>query len=85
MRLKISIPEDMNYNDVFNDILDEYTVSRKLLRVKTTQFGSLFELCYDVTLKDMSTSKEMIDNLRCKNGNMNIILSVKESNETALF
>ena len=85
MRLKIAIPEDMDYQGVFDDVLDEYTTDRKLARVKTTQFGSLFEITYDITLKDTAQSKQFIDKLRCKNGNLNIMLSMKENAETAVF
>ncbi len=85
MRLKIAIPEDMDYQGVFDDVLDEYTSDRKLARVKTTQFGSLFEITYDITMKDTAQSKEFIDKLRCKNGNLNIMLLMKENAEAAVF
>ena len=85
MRLKIVVPEDMQYQGAFDDILKEYVDEYKLCRVKTTQFGSLFELSYDVIVKDNADLKAFIDKLRCKNGNLNIAISVKENNEIAAF
>jgi hypothetical protein len=85
MRLKIIIPEDMDYNGAFDEILSDFTVSNNLIKVKTTEFGSLYELTYDITLKDMALSKQFIDKLRCKNGNLNVVLSMKETRESAVF
>lgn len=85
MRLKIVVPEDMQYQGAFDDILNEYVDEYKLCRVKTTQFGSLFELSYDVIVKDNADLKAFIDKLRCKNGNLTIAISVKENNEVAAF
>lgn len=85
MRLKIVLPEDMNYHGVFDKILSEYTSTCKLSKIKTTEFGSLFEITYDITMKDVTDSKSFIDKLRCKNGNLNIVLSMKENSETPIF
>lgn len=71
----ITIPEDLDYSDVFDDIFKEYTSSFDLAVVKTTNMGSLFKLTYNVTLKDAAKEKEMIDKLRCRNGNLEITVS----------
>ena len=74
--LKIIIPENLDYEDIFDDIFLEYTKSHELIKVKTTDLGSLFQLVYTVVLDDKSSQKEFIDALRCRNGNLNIILSM---------
>lgn len=85
MKLKIVIPEDMDYQGVFDDVLEEYTSNRELSKIRTTQFGSLFEITYEIALKDMNKSKEFIDKLRCKNGNLNITLSMMDNSEMVKF
>lgn len=76
--LHITIPEDLNYGDVFQDLLEEYTSRHEMLSVKTTNMGSLFKLHYHVTLKDNSKEKEFLDALRCRNGNLEIRLARQE-------
>lgn len=71
----ITIPEDLDYTGVFDDIFREYTSSHDLVRVKTTNMGSMFRLTYHVTLRDITKEKEMIDKLRCRNGNLEITVS----------
>lgn len=73
--LKISIPENINYTEVFKDILEKYTLKYILEQVKTTNLGSMFELKYLVTLKNNINEKEFIDELRIKNGNLKISLT----------
>lgn len=85
MLLKITLPENMEYYGVFDKILGEYTDRNRLLRVKTAEFGSLFELNYEILMKDMGNSKELIDRLRCKNGNLNIMLAACEGKEASAF
>ena len=77
--LNITIPEDLDYTGVFEGILNEYAASYELVRVKTTNMGSLFRLTYDLTLRDAAKEKEMIDKLRCRNGNLEITLSRQET------
>lgn len=77
--LTITIPEDLDYTDVFEDIFKEYTAVCDLIRVKTTNMGSMFRLTYNITLKDISKEKEMIDKLRCRNGNLEISVSNQET------
>lgn len=72
--LKITIPEDMNYKDVFNDIFDKYLEKYDVKNVKTSNMGTLFTISYWVQPKKDIDPKEFIDQLRTRNGNLNIIL-----------
>ena len=80
----ITIPEDLDYTGVFDDIFAEYTRSHDLIRVKTTNMGSMFKLTYNVELTDATREKEMIDKLRCRNGNLEIAVSKQETVGTEL-
>ena len=71
--LRITIAEDLDYTDIFEDIFAEYTSKHSLEQVKTTNLGSMYELKYHITLKNAKKEKEMIDQLRCRNGNLTII------------
>lgn len=71
--LRIVIPETLNYTDVFEDVFRKYTTSHELVRVKTTTMGSLFHLQYDIMLRDPALEKEFIDELRVRNGNLEIV------------
>lgn len=82
--LRITIPEDLDYNDIFDDLLEKYTSKYEVLSVKTTNMGSMFKLTYNITLKDLSTEKEFIDALRCRNGNLEISISKQETNYNEL-
>lgn len=75
----ITIPEDLDYTGVFEDIFESYTISHELVCVKTTNIGSLFRLTYQVTLRDVKREKEMIDKIRCRNGNLEIAVSRQET------
>ena len=72
-QLRITIAEDLNYTEVFDDIFEKYTSYNELEKIKTTNMGSMFDLYYIVELKDASKEKEMIDEIRCRNGNLTII------------
>ena len=74
--LKITIPEDLDYDGVFEPVFNTYTTSKKLARIRTTELGSLYELIYDISLKKNTNEKEFIDELRCRNGNLSIVLSL---------
>ena len=82
--LKITIPEDLDYTGAFDDILTEYTKKSELIKVKTTNMGSMFRLTYNVTLKDASREKEMIDRIRERNGNLEIMVSRQETRTAEL-
>lgn len=75
-QLKITVPEDLNFKGAFDDVLEKYASQYMLLRVKTIDLGTLYQLTYDITLSGDIDEKEFIDTLRCRNGNLNIVLSV---------
>ncbi len=76
--LQITIPENLNYTNVFDDIFESFTKEVKLISAKTTNMGSLFKLSYEIELRDVSTEKEFIDKIRTRNGNLEIIISKQE-------
>lgn len=78
--LKVTIPEDLDYEQAFNSILEEYTESFCLTYVKTSAMGSLYQLSYDVTIKDSLNVKAFMDEIRIRNGNLNISLNMIEDN-----
>ena len=73
--LKITIPENLDYTEVFDEIFTKYTKKNELIYVKTTNMGSMFELSYNIIMKDKNKEKEFIDDLRIKNSNLKIILT----------
>ena len=75
--LRITIPENLDYAGIFDDLFEKYTVSHKLNRVRTTNMGSLYELNYDIALTDEKAEKEFIDAIRCRNGNLTVICGRK--------
>ena len=83
-QLRITIPESLNYSDVFDDVMNKFTEKAELRKVKTTNMGTMFELSYNVVVKDSVNEKEFIDNLRMRNGNLNISLSVAENDNNNL-
>jgi hypothetical protein len=82
--LRITIPEDLNYSELFDDLFENYTTEHEVVSVKTTNMGSLFKLVYHITLKDQSQEKEFIDALRCRNGNLEIAIARQEANNYEL-
>ena len=70
--LKITIPENLDYEGVFDDVFAKYTKSAELVKVKTSNMGTLYELQYSIVLKGENVPKEFLDELRCRNGNLNI-------------
>ncbi len=83
-QLKITVPESLNYTDAFDDIFDVYLSARTLKKVRTTNMGTMFELTYTVNMKDNSNEKRFIDELRTRNGNLNIILGLADTNSEIL-
>lgn len=71
--LKITIPENLDYSGIFTDLFDKYTQGAELVRVKTTNMGSLYELHYHIVLNGTTIEKAFLDELRCRNGNLNIV------------
>ncbi|MBP3368519.1 MAG: DUF4956 domain-containing protein [Clostridia bacterium] len=80
--IRITVPENLDYTGVFEEVLEKYTTAYELTGVKTTNMGSLFRLTYDVTLRDTALERELIDELRCRNGNLEISVS-KQTTVTA--
>jgi len=77
--LKIIIPESLDYTDVFDDIFDKYLSAYSLVKVKTTNLGSMFELSYDISFKEEKTEKKFIDEIRTRNGNLTVLVERKGS------
>ena len=77
--LNVTIPEDLDYTGIFTDLFEKYTREHDLVRVKTTNMGSLFRLTYNITLKADANEKQFIDELRCRNGNQEISISHQET------
>lgn len=75
-QLRVTIPENLNYTNAFSDVFEKFADECKLTRVKTTNMGTMFELTYEIVLKDDSKEKKFIDELRTRNGNLNIILGM---------
>lgn len=73
--LKIMIPENLDYTNVFDDIFEAYTEKVELEQVKTTNMGSMFDLSYRITLNENVNEKEFLDDLRVKNGNLKVMIS----------
>ena len=79
--LRITIPEDLDYTGVFDDLFAAYTKEAKLERVKTVNLGSMYELKYKIRLRDVQQEKQLIDELRCRNGNLTIVCGREPSGD----
>ncbi len=77
MTLKVVVPESLNFDNLFDDTLNTYATSWELRRVKSTDFGTMFELTYNILLKDLSKQKELLDEIRQRNGNLLVQISVR--------
>lgn len=77
--LHITIPEDLDYPGVFDPVLEKYACSYTLRQVKTSNMGSLFRLTYELALREGASEKALIDELRCRNGNLEISVSCRET------
>lgn len=77
--LRISVPEDLDYDGMFEDLFQEYTTQHELVKVKTADMGSIFRLTYSMKMKDVAKEKEFMDKLRCRNGNLEIAISNQET------
>lgn len=71
-KLRIVVPENLNYTEIFDDIFEKYTTKSVILKSKTINLGSLYEITYEIELKDSGKEKEMLDEIRCRNGNLTI-------------
>ena len=83
--LRITVPENLDYPNAFDDLFEKYTSKLQLMEVKTTNLGSLNRLTYELTLKAQGTEKEFIDELRCRNGNLEISMSYQPTESRELL
>lgn len=83
-KLKIVIPENLDYEEVFDDIFEKYTNKVELKKVKTTNMGSMYELVYIVSIRKDKKEKSFMDEIRCRNGNMLVMLEKLELSEVEL-
>lgn len=82
--LRIIIPENLDYTEIFDDIFQRYVKQVELIRVKTINLGSMFEVYYQITMNDLKQEKAMIDEIRCRNGNLSVILAKRQANSDEL-
>ena len=78
------IPEDLDYSGVFDDLMNTYTNRSDLVKVKTTNMGSMMKLTYDIDLKDAAKEREFLNEMRCRNGNLEISISRHVEGSNAL-
>jgi hypothetical protein len=77
--IRIMVPEDLDFVGLFDEVLDRYTTYRELVSVRTANMGSLYKLTYNVGMADGASERAFLDELRCRNGNLEIALSLQES------
>ena len=77
--LRVTVPENLDYMDLFTDLFEDFTTQAQLTRVKTVNMGSLYSLEYQVRLKETAKEKQLLDAMRCRNGNLNIVCAREEN------
>ena len=82
--LRITIPENINFVDAFDDVFKKYTVKNELLTVKSANMGSLYKLTYRIEMKNQNEIRDFIDELRVRNGNLEISIFKLEGNTEEL-
>lgn len=82
--LRVTVPEDLNYTGLFDDLFSAYTKRSELRRVKTVNMGTMYELCYRIALKKPENQKEFLDAIRCRNGNLTVRLGLVEREKNEL-
>ena len=82
--LTVTIPEDLDYTEIFDDVFNEYTSFYELTKVKSTNMGSMFRLTYNISLKDPKKEKAMLDMIRTRNGNLDIMISTQDTSVNSL-
>ncbi len=80
--LRITIPEDLDYEGVFDKVLRQYTNNYRLERVRTRNMGTLYELTYSISMKNLKNTKRFLDDIRILNGNLNVTLSTYSDHES---
>lgn len=83
MTLKVTVPENLNFHGLFDDLLEQYTVSWMRKKVKTSDFGALFEVVYEIQMKEEGGQKDFLDAIRQRNGNLSISLTLAGDPEGA--
>lgn len=78
-RLRITVPENLDYDHELDHVISSYTSSHELASTKTSDMGSVFRLEYDVVLKEGASEKAFLDDIRCRNGNLEVMLGRKET------
>lgn len=84
-QLRITIPENLNYMTVFDDVFEKYLSENVLRKVKTTNMGTMFDLTYECRMKDDNTQKQFIDELRVRNGNLNITMGTVPNSDGSIL
>ncbi len=82
--LQVTVPEDLDYGGIFDDLFAQFTTQARLIRVKTVNLGSLNKLTYDIVLKAPELEKPLIDAIRCRNGNLEVSCSLRETETLSL-
>lgn len=82
--VRVTVPENLDYTGLFDDLFRKYTTRSALLRVKTVNMGSLYSLHYQIRLNDIRKEKELIDQMRCRNGNLEISCGLVSSDKDSL-
>ncbi|MCU6710478.1 DUF4956 domain-containing protein [Paenibacillus sp. J5C_2022] len=80
--LKVTIPENLGYEDAFTEVFEQFGVGYELKKVRTTELGSLYELVYNVVINDSISQKAFLDAIRCRNGNLDLSLTMVPSGNT---
>lgn len=78
--LKVTMPENLDYMSLLDDLMERYTMRNKMVRVKTTNMGSLYEITYFIQLREAAKEKEFLDEIRCRNGNLTVICGRRDYN-----
>ncbi len=81
-QVRITLPENLNYDGLFDEVFDQYTRDHELQKIRTTNMGTLYELTFLATFKDSQVSKEFIDAIRTRNGNLNVLVCAPEEKES---
>ena len=84
MLLRISVPEDLNFEGAFDDILKAHTLEYTLKEIRTADFGSIYELRYNIILPDGSDRRQLLDEIRTRNGNLDVVMTLREFDTTSV-
>ena len=82
--LRITVPETINYTEIFDDVFEKYTKRCRVASVRTTNMGSLYRIDYKLEMKNSAQTREMIDELRCRNGNLEVRIKFAEERSEEL-